>query len=222
MRGPRSVDPVTLPYSMRLEDSRRNHPRTGRKRRFWLLCCVRQRTAEASIICLTAGQNTRCQAQGIADLVLRSRISKSLRWRLVRGSFGRLVREAVTHHPYVHGDSRRVSIGQGSVVNDALMNCASGDIRIGPHVFFGHGVTLLAGAHDYSRFGVDRQNAWFKSGRDILICEGVWVATNATIIGPCRVGEHAVVAAGAVVVRDVEPYTVVAGVPAKKVSHIEH
>lgn len=150
------------------------------------------------------------------------RIRDSLRWRLLRGSFGRLVREAVTLHPYIYGaDPSRVSIAAGVVLNDALLNCATGEIRIEQNVFFGHGVTVIAGAHDYTRFGLERQRA-LVDDTDVVIAEGAWIATNATIVGPCRVGEHAVVAAGAVVVGDVPAYTVVAGVPAKTVSHIAH
>lgn len=129
----------------------------------------------------------------------------------------------MTIHPYIYGgDLRRVSIAPGVVLNDALLNCASGEIRIEQHVFFGHGVTLLTGTHDYSRFGPERQRAFIESGRDIVIGEGAWIATNATIIGPCRVGEHAVVAAGAVVVGDVPAYAVVGGVPARTLSSIRH
>jgi acetyltransferase-like isoleucine patch superfamily enzyme len=149
------------------------------------------------------------------------RIRESLRWRLTHGSFGRLVREAVTLHPYIFGfDPSRVSIAPGVVLNDVLLNCGAGDIRIEQDVFFGHGVTVIAGNHDYTLFGAERQRTLIE-GRNVVIGEGAWIATNATIVGPCHVGEHAVVAAGAVVVGDVPAYAVVAGVPAKMVSHIK-
>ena len=57
-------------------------------------------------------------------------------------------------------------------------------------------------------------------GRDIVIHEGAWLASNVTILGPCQIGEHAVVAAGAVVVDDVRPYTVVGGVPARTLASV--
>ncbi|MFT4034161.1 MAG: hypothetical protein QM679_01140 [Patulibacter sp.] len=50
---------------------------------------------------------------------------------------------------------------------------------------------------------------------------GAWVAAGAIVLGPCVIGENAVVAAGAVVTGDVAPYTVVAGVPAKPVRRLE-
>jgi acetyltransferase-like isoleucine patch superfamily enzyme len=48
-----------------------------------------------------------------------------------------------------------------------------------------------------------------------VIEEGVWVSSNAIVVGPCRIGAHAVVGVGSLVLRDVEPYTVVAGNPAR-------
>ena len=51
-------------------------------------------------------------------------------------------------------------------------------------------------------------------GRDIVVGEGAWLASNVTVVGPCTIGEHAVVGVGSLVLHDVEPYTVVAGVPA--------
>jgi SAM-dependent methyltransferase len=61
-----------------------------------------------------------------------------------------------------------------------------------------------------------------KSGRDVVVEEGVWVSSGATLVGPCRIGAHAVVAVGAVVMGDVAPYTIVGGVPAKVLRTIPH
>ncbi|MEY2443252.1 MAG: hypothetical protein QOJ46_2678, partial [bacterium] len=47
--------------------------------------------------------------------------------------------------------------------------------------------------------------------------EGAWIGSGAIVLGPCRIGAHAVVAAGAVVTEDVAPETLVAGVPARTV-----
>lgn len=50
----------------------------------------------------------------------------------------------------------------------------------------------------------------------IVVGKDVWIGANATITDGVRIGDHAVVGAGAVVTRDVEPWTVVGGVPARK------
>lgn len=54
-----------------------------------------------------------------------------------------------------------------------------------------------------------------ESGRDIVVEEGVYIGSGAILVGPVKVGAHATVAAGAVVTKDVEARTMVAGVPAK-------
>lgn len=55
----------------------------------------------------------------------------------------------------------------------------------------------------------------------VIIEDDVWIATKATILKGVKVGEGAVVAAGAVVTKDVPPYTVVAGVPAKVIKKLK-
>jgi acetyltransferase-like isoleucine patch superfamily enzyme len=150
------------------------------------------------------------------------RLTRHLRWRLVHSSFlGQLVREITLHHAVVcGGPASRVELGRGVVLNDALLNVGSGRIVIGDHSFCGHGVTLLAGAHDPTQTGSARQYAIPTEGRDIIIGEGVWLATNSTVLGPCVVGDNAVVAAGALVTGDVAPGLIVGGVPARPIGKI--
>ena len=117
--------------------------------------------------------------------------------------------------PLVYGDPARLHISPTAVVNNALFNLSSGEITVGDYAFFGHNVSVLTGTHDFTKFGAERQVAVPKSGRDVVIEEGVWVSSNAIVVAPCRIGAHAVVGVGALVLHDVEPYTVVAGNPAR-------
>ena len=141
--------------------------------------------------------------------------------RLARGFVGQVAREAIVLHPAIFGDRDRVSIAEDTVVNDALFNTVSGTIAVERFAFFGHGVSLLTGTHDTGQLGLDRQEAIPREGRDIVIEEGAWISSNATVLGPCRVGAHSVVAAGSLVVDDVPAYKIVAGVPARIVSSID-
>lgn len=117
--------------------------------------------------------------------------------------------------PLVYGDPERLHIHPTAVVNNALFNLSSGEVTIGKYAFFGHNVSVLTGTHDWTKLGAERQLAVPKSGRDVVIEEGAWVSSNATVVGPCRIGAHSVVGVGSLVLRDVEPYAVVAGSPAK-------
>jgi acetyltransferase-like isoleucine patch superfamily enzyme len=135
-----------------------------------------------------------------------------------------LVTEAVRRalrEPRVYGDERRLHVHPTAVVNDALFNLSSGEITVEEYAFFGHGVAILTGTHDVTTFDRERQVAVPRGGRDVVVGRGAWVSTGALVLGPCRIGPHAVVAAGSVVRADVPPCTVVGGVPARVLSTID-
>jgi acetyltransferase-like isoleucine patch superfamily enzyme len=120
----------------------------------------------------------------------------------------------------VYGDPDRLHVHPTAVLNNALINLSSGDVTIGEYAFFGHNVSVLTGTHDWTKFGAERQVAVPPSGRDVVIEEGAWVSSNVVIVAPCRIGAHSVVGVGSLVLGDVEPYTVVAGSPAKVLRQI--
>jgi len=97
----------------------------------------------------------------------------------------------------------------------------SGEIRVGEYAFFGYNVCVLTGTHDYRLLGKLRQVSVPHSGRDVIIEDGAWIGTNVTIIGPCIIGNNAVIAAGAVVTHNVPAFTIVAGVPATTLRTID-
>lgn len=152
--------------------------------------------------------------------------------RALRGPVQRMVAEELNRHTHgtdenplyryrVHGKLERLHIDPTAVVNNALFNVSGGEITIGAHAFFGHEVAVLTGTHDITRFGLERQLTFPRSGRDVVIEEGVWIASHAVVFGPVRIGRHAVVAGGSLVMADVPPYAVVAGRPAKMLKKIE-
>jgi acetyltransferase-like isoleucine patch superfamily enzyme len=141
-------------------------------------------------------------------------IKRSLR-KVLRHIVGPVLNDVLLHYPLVWKDRRRVVVHPTARIHNALLNVRSGRITVEENVFFGHNVTLLTGEHDYTKFDVERLRTGPMEGNDITIRRGAWVSSNATILGPCEIGEHAVVCAGSVVTRNVLPYEVVAGVPAR-------
>jgi hypothetical protein len=134
---------------------------------------------------------------------------------LLEATFDARVRDIRLREPLIFGDPARVIVAETAVVNDTLFNTVSGFIRVEADAFTGHSVFLLTGTHDVAERGIDRQLAIPTSGRDITIETGAWIASRAMVIGPCRVGAHAVVAAGAIVIDDVPPGAIVAGNPGR-------
>ncbi|MGA4777946.1 acyltransferase [Cellulosimicrobium sp. AB352] len=89
---------------------------------------------------------------------------------------------------------------------------------IGERVSIGPFVRLVTDNHE---LGPSRQRAGRFHTVPLTIEDGVWIGAGATVIGGVTVGSGAVIAAGAVVVRDVPPNTLVAGVPARVVKHLD-
>ena len=152
---------------------------------------------------------------------VRGRLRRRLSATLVRLITPELVQSLLTQ-PRIFGPPERLHLAPTAVVNDSLFNLSSGEVTVGEWGMLSHGVTILTGIHDVTKFGEERQTAAAAAGRDVVIEEGAWLAANVTVIGPCRIGAHAVVAAGSVVRHDVAPFSFVAGIPARLIGHIPH
>lgn len=152
---------------------------------------------------------------------LRARLGRELH-RIIDARLEQ-ARRRWLQQPQVFGSHEHLAIHPTAVVNDALFNTTSGTVTIGEHVFFGHGVMVLCGDHDITKRGEARKLG-YKVGRDhgfdVVIEDGAWLASRAVVIGPCRIGANAVVCAGAVVTHDVEPATMVAGIPARVIRRV--
>lgn len=107
-----------------------------------------------------------------------------------------------------------VSIGRNTTINRDCTLDARSPLAIGGNVSISFGVTLVAGLHDLNdpRFPSSAVGPW-----GITIEDYVWIGTRAMILPGVTVGRGAVIAAGAVVTKDVAPLTVVGGVPAKPI-----
>ncbi|MEO9788735.1 MAG: acyltransferase [Aurantimonas coralicida] len=138
---------------------------------------------------------------------------------LADDSFVKSMAQRLMNTPTVWGDPERVSVGNNVHLVNTLLNVSSGRISIGDHTFFGHNVSVLTGTHYIDKDGPERQ-LYPTDGRDIVIGSSVWIASGATVLGPCTIGDRAVIAAGAVVRGDVEAGAVYAGVPARRIASV--
>lgn len=95
-----------------------------------------------------------------------------------------------------------------------------GPVCIGHHVNLAQGITVTALNHNFADTNrrIDEQGI---STRPVVIGDDVWIGANAVILPGVTIGRHVVVAAGAVVTKDVPENTIVAGVPAKVIKKIE-
>ncbi len=176
------------------------------------------------------------------DWVIMNQVETRPRW------FMRLLAPLYQHrgkHSVIHRSARMdtppyrlFSLGNYSVIESfACINNAVGDVIIGDHTRIGlhntiigpvdignhvnlaQGITVTALNHNFSDTNkrIDEQGV---STNPVTIEDDVWVGANAVILPGVTIGEHCVVAAGAVVTKDVPPHSLVAGIPAKVIKKI--
>lgn len=117
---------------------------------------------------------------------------------------------------YIRGRARPgqpgIMIGRRSVINQQCCLDGRGGLTIGDNVAISPGVWILTDGHDI-------HDSHFREVlAPVTIGDHVWIGSRAMILPGVTIGEGAVVAAGAVVTSNVEPYTIVAGVPARPIA----
>jgi galactoside O-acetyltransferase len=86
--------------------------------------------------------------------------------------------------------------------------------EIGADCLIGQNTVLRASDHEYKAIDVPIINQG-RTGGKIVVEDDVWIGANVVVTRNVCIGAHSVVAAGAVVTKDIEPYSIVGGVPAK-------
>ena len=176
------------------------------------------------------------------DWVIMNQVETRPRWyiRFLAPLYQHRGRHSVIHHsarldtpPY-----RKFSLGNYSVIESfACINNAVGDVMIGDHTRIGlhntiigpviigshvnlaQGITVTALNHNFedSKKRIDEQGV---STSAVVIEDDIWIGANAVVLPGVTIGHHSVVAAGAVVTKDVPPHSLVAGIPAKVIKQI--
>lgn len=151
-------------------------------------------------------------------------------WMLVRSAWNRLIVQTVKKSALAkHG--KKVTLGVGvrmygpenmtlgddvSIGERATIMCTRAKVKIGDHVMFGPNVTIITGGHRTDLVGrymtkVTNAEKRPEDDRDIVFEGDNWIGANATILRGVTVGRGAIIAAGAVVTKDVTPYSVWGG-----------
>ncbi|MCZ7370604.1 MAG: acyltransferase [Candidatus Methanoperedens sp.] len=107
-----------------------------------------------------------------------------------------------------------IIIGNNVRIGNNCRFFGRGGIHIGNNIFIADNVTLASATHDYSDKNAHIIMARRKSAL-IDIEDNVWIGVNVIIMPGITINEGAIIGANAVVTKDVAPYSVVAGVPAK-------
>lgn len=113
---------------------------------------------------------------------------------------------------------QNISIGKHTYINDNsfLKAGSNSKIIIGDDCLISYCVHMRTDTHNYIDSSI-KINEQGHSEKDIIIGNDVWIGYGAQIMSGVTIGDGAVIAAGSIVTKDVPSYTVVGGVPAKKI-----
>ncbi len=112
-----------------------------------------------------------------------------------------------------------ISIGKDFCLNTNAVIGDAAPVTFGDYVMVGPNCCFFTSGHSLN---AEKRKALISYAHPIKIEDNVWIGACSTIIGGVTIGENAVVAAGSVVVKDVPPNTLVAGVPAKVIRSLEN
>lgn len=105
----------------------------------------------------------------------------------------------------------RIIIGNYTHINRGCLLDGRGYLKIGNNVSISHHVSLITGSHDIN------SKKFQEKDLPITIKDYVWIGANVTVLQDVTIGYGAVIAAGAVVTKDIPDYTIAAGVPAREI-----
>ena len=114
-----------------------------------------------------------------------------------------------------------LSIGDGtSIPKGATFYCTKAPLTIGKKVIFGPKPTIITGDHRIDIQGkyiidITDDEKLPENDQPVTIEDGCWIGANVTILKGVTIGHDSVVAAGSVVTKSCEPYSIIGGVPAK-------
>jgi len=112
-----------------------------------------------------------------------------------------------------------LSIGNNVSIHQMCYISAAGGVSIGNDVAIAHGSTIMSTEHNYSDSAVpirDSGGQW----APVRVANDVWIGAGVRILAGVTIGEHSVIGAGAVVVRDISAFSVAVGVPARVIRTI--
>lgn len=143
----------------------------------------------------------------------------------------KILRWLVAHHPdnrtrKIFLEMTNVKVGRDSVVNSNFIVSDGYEplLTIGRRVAISPNVTVIcqSGPNNSNLKEIPYVKQRMIRDKPVVIGDDVWIGAGAILLPGIMLGEGSIVGAGAVVAQDVPPWTVVAGVPARVIRHIDH
>ena len=141
------------------------------------------------------------------------RIAKRIRWSLGRQMLDSCGRDVSLEKGAWFGSGKGIRVGDRSVIGlDCLV---IGPLVLGDDVMMGPRCTILGVNHRTDSLDEPMNAQGLENERPVIVEDDVWIGAGSTILPGRRIGKGSIVGAGAVVTKDVEPYSIVGGNPAR-------
>lgn len=118
--------------------------------------------------------------------------------------------------PFYTDCGKNITVGKNVFINSGCRFQDQGGITIGDNALIGHNAVLTTLNHDFSP---EKRSAMHPA--PVVIGKNVWLGASVTLVPGVTIGDNAVIAAGAVVTKDVPAGTIAAGVPAKVIRELD-
>ncbi len=128
---------------------------------------------------------------------------------------GAKVGKSITYYPGIRiNPAKNITLGDHVDLAWGVIITTGGEVEIGDRSLIGYRTLISSANHNIPK----NKGRIFESGHTpekVSIGKDVWIGGNSVIVAGVSIGEGAIIGAGSVVTKDVEPFTIVAGVPAK-------
>lgn len=119
---------------------------------------------------------------------------------------------AIINSPFYMEFANHLEMGVNSFINYDCIMLNNAMVKLGDNVLVGPKVSFYTAMHPID---AKQREQWLVYAKPITVEDNVWIGGSATILGGVTIGKNAIVGAGAVVTKDVEPNTIVVGNPAR-------
>ena len=111
------------------------------------------------------------------------------------------------------GNGKRLTIGNRTQLGQNAQ--LGGEIILGDDILMGPDIVIMATAHAFDRIDIPINKQGAAPEEPVKIGNDVWIGTRAVIMPGVEIGDHSIIASGAVVTKSFPPYSIIGGVPAK-------
>lgn len=139
------------------------------------------------------------------------------RMALLHGFLGGCGERVQINQPFRCDWGCNITIGHDTYINFGMTVLDEAPVTIGNHVFIGPNVSIFTACHPLDAPSRNTGDEW---AEPVTIADNVWIGGCVTILPGVTIGHDSVIGAGAVVTKDVAPFTVVGGNPAKVIRQI--